>query len=63
MRTNTVEGDTNDLPTIGQPFELRGESLVLPAPAVRLVTTSPVIAVEGDEFLTKSGSVYHYEVL
>lgn len=53
LRTNEVEGITNELPQVGKRFGLVGKSLT-PGGIARLVETSPVVELDQDTILTKT---------
>ena len=62
LRTDSVEGETDDMPTVGQPFFLSAPPLV--EGRIRLVNTTRVVALHDDgEFTTESGSRYRVETL
>ena len=66
LRTTEVVGETSQLPTIGECFEMTGAPLEIPVGS-RWVNTSEVMKLsqEGNIYTlnTRSGSVYTVEVL
>jgi hypothetical protein len=62
LRTDTVLGWTNALPAVGEPFVMSADPLD-PAASMRLVTTTPVVALgAGGEFSTEN-STYRLELV
>lgn len=63
MRTDVIEGNTEDLPAEGTCFGMTAAPLD-PEGSMRLMWTSPVTYVGTDGlFTTESGSCYRCEVL
>ncbi len=64
LRTDEIEGETEELPTEGKAFTMFGEGLEF---GVRVINTSLAIKVEKSfnlyTFETASGSVYQVEYL
>lgn len=67
LRTNSVEGDIQKYPEIGESIHMNAESLN-PDYAFRLVTTSHIVKFDHQDtinkkwiFTTESGSVYFLE--
>lgn len=44
MRTDSMEGEFEKLPTIGERFQILGDALTIPG-GIRLIDTSPVVEV------------------
>lgn len=61
IRTATITGEASEPPTVGQSFVMLAEPLV-EGFACRLVTTSTVLEITGDEFKTLN-SIYKWEAL
>ena len=58
LRTDTVEGFSNSLPTVGEPFNMWGEGLEF---GTRWITTTPVITINKCGFDTANSS-YHIDI-
>lgn len=55
-RTSEVTGESDNPPRVGEQF-------IMIAKGLRLVTTSPIVKLTKNTFITKSGSKYRYELL
>lgn len=63
LRTDTVDGETSHLPTIGECFIMTGKGIVF---GTRLVTTSPVKEIIKDGLIEKfktENSEYQLEII
>jgi|TARA_R110000823_G_scaffold191353_3_gene322941 hypothetical protein len=66
LRTESVNGETNDLPIVGWRFELMAQSLDKTIPAIRVVSTSPVESITEEVFgytFTTRNSTYQLEIV
>lgn len=66
LRTNSVEGEFEQLPTVGEKFIILGEPLT-EGTDVRVVSTSPVVAVDDPTqqtmFIKTENSLYKLEII
>jgi hypothetical protein len=62
LRTSQVVGYYKDGPALGIRFMLVSEALEI-NDGIRLVETSPVTSINGDEFTTESGTKYKLQQL
>jgi len=62
LRTESVIGSTDDEPVIGVPFVMFAKPIDEKFD-VRAISTSPVVAIDGNIITTESGSKYKIENL
>lgn len=60
VRTETVIGTARGKPVVGEPFVVTGKPLNEEA-QLRVITTSPVVSIDGDVITTYYGSQYKIE--